>query len=177
MDDLIYDRTQTDVDTGTAKGYYNYTDLNRIESWCQYIADLLTEYSYSVSITVKTNWTMADFPTQSNMERIRQNVLTLKNAYYSLTQVPSNLENMTYEKANKIEKILYEINRLLPQMENEFIYCGVSRSGQNRVWQQRFRRMNTYYSDKTWEDLDEVYWLDFPENQTWIGVDFIAKDN
>ena len=45
--DPIYDRTQADVDlikldptNSNNKGAYNYTDLNRIESNCEYIMNL-----------------------------------------------------------------------------------------------------------------------------------------
>ena len=117
MDKLIFDRTQLDIDNDTEKGNYNYTDLNRIEEWCEYLANLLTSYSYPVSIQVKKNWNMSDFPTSSEMERIRQNVNGLKEAYFSFTQIPENLEYMTFEKANDIEKILYEIDKILKHME------------------------------------------------------------
>lgn len=80
------------------------------------------------------------------MERIRQNVKKLKEAYFSFTQVPENLEYMKFEKANDIEKILYEIDKIIGDMENNFIYCGVAGCGQARLWQQRFRRPKTWNS-------------------------------
>ena len=177
MNDLIYDRTQQDVDNKTNKGHYNYTDLNRIEEWCEYIAGVLNEYSYPVSITVKKNWTADDFPNELQMERIRWNVGVLKDVYYSFTSLPENLENMTYQKANAVEKILSEIDYLLRKMENNFIYCGVARVGQLRIWQQRFRRKHSYYNMHKWEELEESTWDDFPENQTWIGVEYIGEAN
>ena len=141
MDELIYDRTAQDVeyalshpdDVSFLKGAYNYTDLNRVESWCQYLANLLTGYGYPVSIITKTNWTMEDFPTQANMERIRQNVQALKNAYYSTTSMPTSLENMTYDKANAIEKILNEIDTYSKNMIASFLYSGTFYSGESEV--------------------------------------------
>ena len=105
MDRLIFDRTNEDViyakehqnSNEFLKGAYNYTDLNRIEEWCQFLAEKLTEYSYPVTITTKTNWTMADFPTEAQMNRIRGNIKALKDAYYSFTNLP-NAKNMTYQK-------------------------------------------------------------------------------
>ena len=162
MEDLIFDRTQLDIDNDTEKGNYNYNDLNRIEEWCEYLANLLTSYSYPASIQVKKNWNMSDFPTSSEMERIRNNVNRLKEAYFSFTQIPENLEYMTFEKANDIEKILYEIDKILKHMENNFVYVGVCNSGQNRIWQQRFRRKNFESSYLTLITLDgnTVYDLD-----------------
>lgn len=141
MENLIYDRTQNDLEQNTSKAYYNYTDLNRVEEWCEYLANSLNLYSYPVNIQVKKNWQMSDFPTSSEMERIRQNVNDLKEAYFAFTEIPENLEYMTIEKANDIEKILSEIDFILTSMENNFIYSGVASCGQNRMWQQRYRRI------------------------------------
>lgn len=146
MENLIYDRTQNDLEQNTSKAYYNYTDLNRVEEWCEYLANLLNSYSYPVNIQVKKNWQMSEFPTSSEMERIRQNVNDLKEAYFAFTEIPANLEYMTIEKANDIEKILYEIDKIIGDMENNFIYCGISNCGQNRIWQQRFRKPKTWIS-------------------------------
>ena len=51
MDDLIYDRVLSDVenalnnpgDSSNLKGSYNYTDLNRVEKWCEYLKDILSK--------------------------------------------------------------------------------------------------------------------------------------
>lgn len=176
MEDLIFDRAQLDIDNDTEKGNYNYTDLNRIEEWCEYLANLLTSYSYPVSIQVKKNWNMSDFPTSSEMERIRQNVNRLKQAYFSFTQIPKNLDYMTWQKANDIENILHEIDCILKWMENNFVYCGVANMGQNRVWQQRFRRKYSYFKLKVWNELTQICWNDFNENDTWKGVGLIATN-
>ena len=175
MDKLIYDRTQLDITNLTSKGYYNYTDLNRIETWCEYLANILNHYSYFVDIKTKTNWTMLDLPKQSEMKRIRGNINTLKQAYFSFTQIPVNLENMTWQKANDIEKILHEIDCILKWMENNFVYCGVANMGQNRVWQQRFRRKYSYFKLKVWNELTQIYWNHFNVDHTWEGVSLIAN--
>lgn len=140
MGNLIFDRTQLDIDNDTEKGQYTHTDLNRVESWCKYIADVLNGYNYYVSIDAKTNWKESDYHWSEDLERIRNNVNRLKQAYFSFTQIPANLEYMTIEKANDIEKILHEIDYVLRCMENNFVYCGVAVCGQDRVWQQRFRK-------------------------------------
>lgn len=170
--ELIYDRTQADVDNRTSKGYHNYTDLNRIESACKELATLLTSYGYPVYITTKTNWTMTDKRTESEMERIRKNVKALKDVYYSASgtpAVPSTLNPITWQKANNIEKILYHIDLLIQGMKQVFVYSGVAGAGQNRVWQQRFRRPYGK-SLKQWLELTQTYWSDFSETQTWEDI-------
>ncbi len=146
MKNLIFDRTQLDIDNDTEKGQYTYTDLNRVEEWCRYLADILNGYNYYVSIETKTDWLESDYHYSQDLERIRKNVNRLKEAYFSFTQIPKNLEYMTIEQANDIEKILYEIDYILAGMENNFVYCGVAGCGQDRVWQQRFRKPKTWIS-------------------------------
>jgi hypothetical protein len=138
MDDLIFDRTQNDVNyalnnpssSDFLKGSYNYTDLNRIEQWCEYISQELNMYSYSVDITTKTDWELTDFPTKTEMERIRSNAQKLKDAFISFTIVPENLEKMTYQKANDLEKVLDELNTLIKNMIANFYYSGEIFSGE-----------------------------------------------
>lgn len=167
MEDLIYDRTKADADYAEAnpnateflKGSYGYVDLNRVENWCEYLANILNNYGYLVNITAKTDWSMKDKARDTaDMERIRQNVNRLKEAYFSFTQIPENLEYMTINKANGIERILHELDYILMWMENHFIYSGVANSGQVRTWQQRFRRKYSYFVKSTWEELDYEYW-------------------
>lgn len=140
MEKLIFDRTEADIINNTSKGQYNSEDLNRVETWCKYLAETLTNYGYKVEITTKINWGELDYPYGEEIERIRNNVNTLKEAYFSFTQVPETLNKIDIDKANKIEKILAEINELIGIMIQTFVYSGVGGLGQNRVWQQRFRR-------------------------------------
>lgn len=107
---------------------------------------MLNDYAYFNDITVKTDWSASEFPTYEELERIRNNVKILKEVYFSLTQIPENLDYMTYEKANDIEKILFEIDKILGDMESNFVYCGVPSCGQDRIWQQRFRKPKTWIS-------------------------------
>lgn len=131
MENLIFDRTQNDLEQKTPKGYYNYTDLNRVEVWCEYLANLLTSYSYPVSITIKKNWNMSDLPNANDMERIRNNVNSIKTAFHAYTDVPENLNYMTIEKANAIEKILSEIDFLTKNMISSFRYSNTFNSGES----------------------------------------------
>lgn len=176
MEKLIFDRTNSDLINSTTKAYYNFEDLNRVEAWCEYLAEILNKYSYLVDIEVKKDWSMSQFPTHSELERIRVNINRLKQAYFSFTQIPENLEYMTWQKANDIEKILYEIDKILKHMENNFIYSGVANCGQNRLWQQRFRRKYSYFNVKKWADLMQLYWSDFNVDDTWKGVSLVATN-
>lgn len=139
MDNLIYDRTQSDVTNKTDKGYYNASDLNRVEEWCRYLADELNAVGYSITITTKTNWTTTDLRDASNMQRIRDNIRKIMNGYHFITKIYASVDSWNYTKANRWEKILFEIYNLMWGMEDWYVYSGVSNSGQNRLWQNRFR--------------------------------------
>lgn len=131
----ITDRTKADVSNKTSKGYINYTDLNRIESNCAYLADQLRGYGYSVSIQVKTDWTMQDFPYLSEINRIRDNVNTLIDAYYKLQGSPDirYVDTLNWQDVNSLEQNIKNLDILLQRMIAGFRYCGTFYSGQGVI--------------------------------------------
>lgn len=131
MENLVFDRTQNDLEESTSKGYYNYTDLNRVEVWCEYLANLLTSYSYPVSMVIKKDWAISDLPNDNDMERIRGNIDAIKTVFHAYTEVPENLNYMTIEKANAIEKILSELDFLTKNMISSFRYSNTFNSGES----------------------------------------------
>jgi hypothetical protein len=122
----IYDRAQLDVTNKTAKGYYNYIDLNRIEQDCDYLAVL-----FGVTITTK-EWTRTDFPTLSEMNRIKNNIVAVRNAYHTYVNTPATPDTPynTYLKANDIEKILNDIKALYDVNSQDVFYADEIYSGE-----------------------------------------------
>lgn len=109
IDELIFDRTNQDLVNDTNKAYIAYTDLNRVEQACDYLANI-----FGVNLETKT-WLISDFRTDEEMERIRNNLNLLKNAYYEITgmtPVPARITYTSINQANDIERILYELNKL-----------------------------------------------------------------
>lgn len=49
LSNLIYDRTQSDVDNKTPKGHWSAEDLNRIERWTLFLKEQLAKYGYEVN--------------------------------------------------------------------------------------------------------------------------------
>jgi hypothetical protein len=66
---LITDRTLDDVMTGTDKGYYNATDLNRVGEAVESIAGRFTGYGYAVEVSPKADWSKSDTPTASRYRK------------------------------------------------------------------------------------------------------------
>ena len=149
---MITDRTLEDVEYAKAnptstedlKGSYNNSDLNRVEEKVEELYNILKEYLYDGKIEViKTDWLKTDFFTLNDSTRYLGNIRKLINSYFiknDTPSLPSTMEMLTYEEANAIEKILVDIEDIIKNMEQVFVYSGVANSGQSRMWQQRFRR-------------------------------------
>lgn len=137
----IYDRIQADVDlirldptNENNKGAYNYTDLNRVENNCEYVMNLLNNsglFYIPVTIEVKTDWNVRDIPHIKEINRIRQNIITLKNGM-RLGKEYKEIEfsnTMDYIKANILEKDLEMIKDIIESCQRELrkcntFYCG-----------------------------------------------------
>lgn len=130
--DLIYDRTQADVDEVAAlkaqiyagtistedlnrykaglKGAYNATDVNRVGQACKDIADLFEEFGIEISVNPVTTFTHTSTMSRAQEARYLQDVMTVKNASAVPTgDIPQTLDFLTYEGANAIEKCLYDV--------------------------------------------------------------------
>lgn len=92
------------------KGEYRYTTLNRVESAIGYVRDLLSKAGYEVQdIEVKTDWKMEDIPIIDHADRIISNLNKIRNTVripYDTPEVPCDLDMLTFEEANDIEKII-----------------------------------------------------------------------
>lgn len=138
--------------TDYKKGNYNFTDLNRIEEWCSYLQKKFNDNGYKLNLNLKLkyytynelksfkysslkemlfielnrgNWGMTDIPTLSEINRIRDNIQTLKNNLMTrstLTIVKNN--TMNYNQANILEQILFELDELFTLYEKSLRYCG-----------------------------------------------------
>lgn len=149
---MITDRTQEDVTYAQThkdsqidlKGAYNNSDLNRVENKVKELDELLKKYNYITGIaTVKLDWSKTDFFTPSDRIRYLDNIKRIRQVYVvksTTPQLPTTMNKLTYSQANNIEQILVDIENLIYGMEQYLVYSGVANSGQNRMWQNRFRR-------------------------------------
>ena len=102
------------------KGAYRpHIDMNRVAQTVQYIASMLTNFGYSVSVSSKTDWEAGETPTETDLVQYLQNIRNLIAAYSvapDITELPENMENLNWEGANAIEQVLADIDRLLKNM-------------------------------------------------------------
>ena len=114
------------------KGSYNISDLNRVENAVQYISDLFNSLSYKNIVKTKT-WKQGDFFTiDEELPRYLENIKILReiiNVLPDTPQVPDSYK--PYNKANDIEKILYDLNQLLINMQKMFRYSNTFYSGES----------------------------------------------
>ncbi len=145
---LITDRTQHDVDRVNVlakkgwenmtpeerseweiglKGSYNTSDLNRVQSAVRYLRDRFAEVGYFVALSDPKTWTKQDVPTQADMVEYLADVRAIRGVLTLLTTtppVPETMIGLTYTKANDIEQILLDVDRLLSNTIASFVYSG-----------------------------------------------------
>lgn len=151
---LITDRTQADVDRyaelrakgwhgmtdeekteweTSLKGAYNHTDMNRVESAVEYVANRLTEAGYVVLPVVKKNWTGSDKPTLDDIKRYMKNIADIRAAltiFATTPEAPTTGKRLTYQMANDMEQIIADVDDLIAKMVNAYFYSGDLYSGE-----------------------------------------------
>ena len=122
--DNLYESQKEEYRGYAAKGAYNYTDMNRVESAVAEIAPML-----GLTLTTRTNWNYwrnwyydyyyssagvgftgwGVFPWWSELYRYLSNVRKIRDACPSdleFPPLPDSMDCLTYEGANNIEKVL-----------------------------------------------------------------------
>lgn len=114
------------TDRADGNTYYNYSDLNRVEAKTAEVAELLTAQGYVTTVDVKTDWTMTDFPTQTEMKRYLGNVKKCVNNFCQVPNItlPDTMDKLDYIGANNIEKTFAGIEKLLEYMLAVMRYSG-----------------------------------------------------
>ena len=125
LDPLIIDRTTQDVITGTKKGFYNVSDVQRINSYIQYLSDVL-----GLNLTV-TNVSWGQALTRAQMDAILSNINAIRAAWYVASDTPITpiAVNWDYVKANNIEKILKVLDEFYQSVQIDKLYSGTFRAG------------------------------------------------
>lgn len=138
---LVTDRTQADVTAGNEKGIYQASDLNRVGAAMSYVAERLVEFGYNPSINPKTDWEDTEWVNQSQAAHYLADLAELRKQitiFYTTPEVPARLtatgpntkDGLNYERANDIEKILEDIDRLLTLILQNLLYAGEIFSGE-----------------------------------------------
>lgn len=124
LDDLITDRKLSDVTARNKKGVYNAFDLNRVSAAAAYVHGLLDELGYASLETPARVWHANDIPDRGEMNAHHNAVVGLDVIRYAHEKVvlPPNLEKLTYERANNIEKFLLLCGEAAERIPEGYIY-------------------------------------------------------
>lgn len=125
LDPLITDRTAQDVSAGTEKGFYNVSDVQRVNSYIEYLSDVL-----GLNLTV-TSVSLGQALTRAQMQSIIDNVNAIRAVWYVASDTPQTPPafNWDYEKVNNIEKILKALDEFYQSTQIDKLYSGTFRAG------------------------------------------------
>lgn len=128
IDTLVFDRTQADVTQKTDKGYYNASDLNRVQEAMSYLSGVLAESGITVTLHQSKVWSDEDIPNVTDMDAYLDDVRAIRSAISVFADTPSAPESMrylTYSKANDIEKILVDVEAAIKETKRCYIRAGM----------------------------------------------------
>ena len=122
---MIFDRTNSDVFNKTEKGYWNDSDINRVETAIKEMSDYL-----SLGLTTKT-WKIGDSVTFSEYEIMYNNIEAIRKVWYVSSDCPTTpiANYFNYSKANDLEKILSDMIDFKISKETDKTYSGQVYSG------------------------------------------------
>lgn len=125
LDPLITDRTSQDVAQRTQKGFYNVSDVQRVNSYIQYLSDVL-----GLNLTV-TDVSLGQALTRAQIDAILSNISAIRAVWYVASDTPQTpiAVNWNYVKANDIEKILKALDEFYQSSQIDKIYSGTFRAG------------------------------------------------
>lgn len=118
---------------GVVRGAYNATDLNRVTAAMEELHARLTACGYWTGYTPvvldggRVRWCMEDIPTREQMEGYLANVRRLREVLdvpAGTPAAPADMEGLTLEEANHIERILERLDAQLTIMAETWIPCG-----------------------------------------------------
>lgn len=112
---------------GDLRGAYNAADLNRVGEAMAYVAERLNSHGYSVKLSVKTDWDVTDWPDERSMAQYLADLSKLRRAlstFSTTPPVPADMEDLTLDEANDIEKILQDVDQLLTLAMQAWFYSG-----------------------------------------------------
>ena len=153
MAELIFDRTQADVDEnlrltagmkdGTLtepekelyfselKGRYSYTDLNRVESAVAEIAAKLTANGFPTDVSVKTDWEPEDKMRRADVIRYLNNIDAIRRRLpesVAPAAVPIS-RWLDYTAANDIERTIWMAESVIGSIALHLRRCGTFTAG------------------------------------------------
>ena len=115
----------------TGKKYWNYGDMNRVESNSQYLSDLIETYNTTVGlIDVVTNRDRTSYDFYDDLNKVESNIQILANMSHEPTGwiTPKvdwvSGDTFSYVDTNRLETNLLLLHELINDIIDSLLYCG-----------------------------------------------------
>ena len=127
---LIFNRTKQDVLNRTPKGFYNNSDIQRINEYIKYMSDYL-----NLNLTIKNDFILGQIITQEDMQLILDNIDAIRKKWYVAKDTPQTpiVVGYDYISANNVESILQALYDFAISVQTDFKYSGTFSSGQEVI--------------------------------------------
>ena len=151
--DLIVDRTLKDIQNAKEirakiqkgespteeelikleRGSLTINTINRIEKKQTELKKKLNSMGYWNNSTSNKNWDFLDFFLKSDLERFIGNEYNLKESFFVYSQTATEIFPLyDYKQLNAIEKILYDIEQIVKEIEINYRKSGTFKSGEEK---------------------------------------------
>ncbi|HZG83826.1 LamG domain-containing protein [Paenibacillus sp.] len=128
-----------DVETGwTANDEINFEDFNRLETNIKTLRSYLADIQYAIpAITTVTNRTMTYIDFLSSINRIEQNLETIRTNFatppgYPGAETWAARDGFDYTDANRLETDVMLLFETAGKVYDSFVYCGTFAAGYER---------------------------------------------
>lgn len=123
----------------TSDDYYNYADVNKVESNIKIVANYLESIGYIIpleDVITNRNMLSIDFISsinrvERNLDNIRVNMITPPS--YETMKVWSNKMGFSFDDANRYEKNLLLLYKWAQLIKESYKYCGTFACGEEVV--------------------------------------------
>ena len=142
----ITDRTAADVANRTARGFLNAADFNRIEGNISWLADELVRFNIFAGITSVVSWNQTKLPTIADLQRIRNNIVTLATHAFRirpdlwfqlLTITDTHFRQLDFTTVNMLETNIFMLRRMTDRMPVIYRQANSFQAGQQLFLPQR----------------------------------------
>lgn len=109
------------------KGAYNASDLNRVGNFINIISKMLSHQGYGHQYDVKVNWEETDYINEKNTAYYLESLRAICESYFLLPappDLPNKLSGLTWQKANAIEQIIYDMAIIFDLIKDNYIFSG-----------------------------------------------------
>lgn len=115
------------------KGAYNAADLNRVGNFINEISAMLSNQGYGHKYDVKKDWKETDYINEKNTAYYLESLRAICESYFLLLEsppLPDKLSGLTWQKANAIEQIIYDMAVIFDLIKSNYIFSSEIFSGE-----------------------------------------------